>query len=248
MPDDLPGARTYMHAVRSLLDLVARTQETALDRAATAIVNAIEADGILYLFGTGHSHMLAEEGHTRAGGLAAVCPILASSLMIHESSHAGSLLERTAGIGPAILSRYQPTAKDVIVVFSNSGVNAVPVETALAAKKIGMTVIAMVALEYAAVAPLSALGKRLADVADIVIDNGGPPGDALVEIGNTGLRTGAASTVTGAFLLNALLSEVACRLAKKGGTPPVYVSSNLPGAAGHNTALHDRYRARNPHL
>jgi uncharacterized phosphosugar-binding protein len=135
-----------------------------------------------------------------------------------------------------------------MVIFSNSGVNAVPVEIALAAKKVGMTVIAIVALRYAAVAPLSPLGQRLADIADIVIDNGGPPGDALVQVGDTGLRVGPSSTVIGAFLLNAILAEACHRLAMKGVTPPVYVSSNMPGAAAHNAALHDRYRPRNPHM
>ena len=200
------------------------------------------------MFGSGHSHMLAEEGHYRAGGLAPVVPILASSLMLHEWSTGSSKFERTLGLAPTILARYQPTQQDVLVIISNSGVNAVPVEMALTAKQKGLTVIALTSLEYTAHAPLSPLGKRLAEIADIVIDNQLPPGDALVEIGNGGLHSGPGSTVLGAFLLNALLTEVVWRLAAEGSMPPVYISSNMPGGAQHNQELIERYKARNPHL
>ena len=246
--DKIQGARAYMNSVRSILDQAAETQGEAIDRAATAIVRAIKAGGILYLFGSGHSHMLAEEGHYRAGGLAPVVPILASSLMLHEWSTGSSKFERTVGLAPTILARYQPAERDVLVIFSNSGVNAAPVEMALTAKQKGLTVIGIVSLEYASHAPLSPLGKRLSEVADIVIDNQLPPGDALVEIGNADLRSGPGSTVLGAFLLNALLTEVVWRLAAEGITPPVFISSNMPGGAQHNQELIERYKARNPHL
>ena len=244
----LAGAQAYMDAVRTILDGVAQSQGSAIDQAASAIVKAIKSGGMVYLFGTGHSHLLAEEGHNRAGGLAPVCPVLSSSLMLHESAATASKLERTLGLGPAVLARYQPTSKDVLIIFSNSGVNAVPVETAMSAKQMGLTVIAVVALEYALQAPLSPLGKRLTEVADIVIDNQGPRGDALVAIHETGLKVGPPSTVAGAFILNAIVTEAAWRMADEGETPPVYISGNMPGAADHNLALRNRFRNRNPHL
>ncbi len=246
--EKLQGAQAYMAAVRARLETIASQELDAIDQAATAIVRAIEAGGMIYLFGTGHSHILAEEGHFRAGGVAAVCPILSSSLMLHEGAMTSTKLERTSNLGPALLSRYRPTATDVLVIFSNSGVNAVPVETALAAKKIGMTVIAVVAKDYAAQIPAGPLGKKLADVADIVLDNHGVPGDALVEIGESGIHVGPLSTVAGAYILNAILSEVACRIHQNGAVPPVYISANMPNAKEHNAALTEQYRTRNPHL
>jgi uncharacterized phosphosugar-binding protein len=242
------GARAYMNAVRSIMDQAAETQGEAFDRAAQAIVRSIKAGGILYLFGSGHSHMMAEEGHYRAGGLAPVVPILSTNLMLHEWSAGSSKYERTVGVAPTILARYQPAERDVLVIFSNSGVNAAPVEMALTAKQQGLTVIGVVSLEYASRAPLSSLGKRLSEIADIVIDNQLPAGDALVEIGNAGLRSGPGSTVLGAFLLNALLTEVVWRLAAEGITPPVFISSNMPGGAQHNQELIEQYKSRNPHL
>lgn len=244
----LPGAFAYMQAVQEKLEAITRSQAEAMDKAASAIVTAITDGGVLYLFGTGHSHMLAEEGHYRAGGLAAVCPILCSSLMLHEGAEASTKLERAGGLGPALLSRYRLTDRDAIIIFSNSGVNAVPVETALEARTLGLTVIAVVALDYAAGVPVGPSGRKLADVADIVIDNQGVPGDALVEIGDSGLRVGPLSTIAGAFILNALLTEAAWRMNAMGYPPPVYVSANMPGVAEHNAALVEQYRSRNPHL
>ncbi|MEJ5248607.1 MAG: SIS domain-containing protein [Caldilinea sp.] len=246
--EQLPGATRYMEQVQRLLQVIAETQTAAIDAAATAITQALRNGGQLYLFGTGHSHMLAEEGHYRAGGLAPVCPILSSALMLHEGAVTSTLMERTSGLGPAVLARYPVGPEDVIMIFSNSGVNAVPVETALAAKQRGMTVIAVVARAYAATVAPGPSGKKLADVADIVIDNQGVPGDALVEIGSSGLRTGPSSTVAGAFILNAILTEVAWRLANVDGEAPIYISANMPNAAAHNAALVQRFRSRNPHL
>jgi uncharacterized phosphosugar-binding protein len=244
----LQGAQAYMDAVRERLDSIACQQLEAIDRAAAAIVKAVEADGQVYLFGTGHSHMLAEEGHYRAGGLAAVCPILHSSLMLHEGSVISTKMERMNGLGPAVLSSYRPTSKDVLVIFSNSGVNAVPVETALAAKEIGMTLIAVVAQDYAAQVPAGPSGKKLTDIADIVLDNHGVAGDSLVELAGNGLRVGPFSTIAGAFIWNAVLTEVVWRMSEQGVTPPIYISANMPGAREHNTALVEQYRTRNPHL
>jgi len=241
------GISRYMEAVRNLLDVIAVREPAALQRAADAIVQALRNDGMLYLFGTGHSHMLAEEGHFRAGGLAPVVPILSSALMLHEGAAASSHVERTSGVAKAILSRYVTRPGDVIVIFSNSGANTVPVEMALTARERGMTVIGVIALDYAATVKVGPAGHKLADIADIVIDNHGVPGDALVEVGG-GLRTGPSSTLAGAFILNAILSEVASQLAQDAGGAPVYISANMPNAAEHNAGLIQRYRPRNPHL
>lgn len=242
------GARQYMAAVRSMLDRIAETQLDAIAAAADAIIRSFQQDGLLYIFGTGHSHLMAEEGHYRAGGLAPVVPMISSSLMLHEGAVVSTRLERLSGIGPAMLTRYPVTEHDTVIVYSNSGVNAAPVEAAMAAKERRMTVIAVVARAYASAAPAGATGRKLAEIADIVIDNQGVPGDALVEVQATGLRVGPASTITGAFILNSILTEVAWRLADAGGDLPIYISANMPGAVAHNAALIARFRPRNPHL
>jgi uncharacterized phosphosugar-binding protein len=191
---------------------------------------------------------LAEEGHFRAGGLAAVCPILVEELMLHRDAVHSSQAERTTGISQGILERYHPIPGDVLVIFSNSGVNAVPVEMAVAGQNAGMTVIAVVALQYEAQAKPGAAGKKLSEVSDIVIDNRGVMGDAVVRVGEDGAYVGPTSTVAGAFILNAIFAEVATRLVAGNMPAPIYVSSNVPGASGRNADLLARYRSRNPHL
>lgn len=250
MTEHLPtgGALRYMTAVREKLDQIVQTQLDAVLRAGDIVAQALSHGGMVYIFGTGHSHLMAEEGHYRAGGLAAVCPVLTGAIMLHEGAVLSTLLERTSGLAEPLLDQYQPASGDVLFIFSNSGVNALPVEMAQAAKQRGLTVIAVIALEYAAATPAGPAGVKLADLADLVLDNQGVPGDALVPVGASGLNTGPLSTIAGAFLLNAILTEATCQLEASGAPLPVYISANLPGASAHNNQLIARYRARNPHL
>jgi uncharacterized phosphosugar-binding protein len=246
----LTGALAYMQAVQDIMQRVRDTQRVAMVGAADLLEQTVRANGRILLFGSGHSHILAEEGHYRAGGIAAVVPILATSLMLHEGAIASTAYERLSGLAGPLLARYAPAPPDCLVVFSNSGVNAVPVEIAkIARETYGLSVIAVIAARYAAQAPLSPLGIRLSEIAHVTIDNGGLPGDAVVEIGDTGIRVGPSSTVVGAFILNSLLTEVAFRLAQEDiAQLPVFISANMPGAAEHNRRILDRYKGRNPHL
>jgi uncharacterized phosphosugar-binding protein len=244
----LSGALQYIQIVQDKLKRIVETQMDNIDQAAECVAKTIQADGMVYLFGTGHSHMLSEEGHYRAGGLVQVCPILSTSLMLHEGAVLSTELERTRGIADPLLAQYQPSPDDTIIIFSNSGVNAVPVEMSLAAKEKGMSVIAIVALDYADTIEPKIDGKKLADVADIVLNNQGEPGDGVVPIHPSGVKAGPTSTVTGAFILNAIFVEAIMRIASDSEKPPVYISANVPGAAEHNADLLERYRSRNPHL
>ena len=242
------GVEHYFDAVTTILDVVAASEQATMRRAADAITQTIAAGGMLYLFGTGHSHMMAEEGHYRAGGLAPVCPILITGLMLHESAIVSTRLERTTGVVAAAMERYPLAAGDTLMVFSNSGVNAAPVEMAQIAKARGLAVIAVQSNSYSAQTAAGAGGKKLADYADIVIDNHLPPGDTLVGLDQAGLKTGAGSTVVGAMILNALLTDVIERIVQSGAEAPIFISANLPGAQAHNERLFERYRGRNPHL
>lgn len=238
-------ARAYLKDLAGRIAALADAGD-ALDRAAEAVARAVEADGLVYVFGTGHSHMLAEEAHYRAGGLAATVPVLASAAMLHEGAVASTRFERMAGVAENILSRYPIGAKDVVIVASNSGVNAAPVEAARVAREKGAVVIAITSDAYSRAA---ANGRpRLAEIAHVVLDNGAPPGDAVLAVGGDGLKAGPVSTAVGAALLNAVMAEAAARLEAKGVAPPLYRSANMPNASANNERLVARYRGRNPHL
>lgn len=242
------GIERYLAAIQQLQIEVINGQLERLGQVAEAMAATIAADRRIFVFGTGHSHMLAEEGHYRAGGLAPVVPILLSNLMLHEDSILSGVLERTPGLAEPLLDRYAPQPGELLFIFSNSGVNRLPVELALAAKDLGLTVVSVSALAYARVAPRSALGKRLDEVADYALDNGGQPGDSLLSFEGVAWPTGPSSTVLGAVLWQCLVSETVLRLQQRGIEPPLYASANMPGAAEHNKTLLARWRGRNPHL
>ena len=246
-PDERPSltAALYLQEAARLVGSLIGGQEEAFASAAEAVKRCMAEDGLIYLFGAGHSHMLAEEGHYRAGGLACVAPILASAVMLHEGASASTRMERLPGLAELIVSRYPIGARDVVVVFSTSGVNAVPVEAAKYARTTGAVVIGVTSQAYSRQA---AKGReRLADVASIVLDNRVPRGDASLALADD-VRAGPLSTVAGAALLNALFVEGSARLIAEGGEPPVYVSANMPGGAERNAALVSRFRARIQHL
>jgi uncharacterized phosphosugar-binding protein len=243
------SAAEYLERVASMLAQLRRDQLGRIEAAGGVVADALRRDAIVHIFGTGHSHMLAEEALYRAGGLAAVNAILDPGLMLGDGALASTRLERVSGYADIVAGKYTLVPGDVLIVVSNSGVNAVPVEMAELGKRAGLTVIAICALSYAsATEPVAEVGRRLPEVADLTLDNLGDPGDAAVELDGGGLRGGPTSTVIGAALLNAVFVEAAASLAADGAEPPVYRSSNMPGAQEHNRKLVERYRTRVKHL
>jgi len=246
--DNSNGIERYYRKVLALQTEVIESQRKVLEDAAAQMATTIAQDGRIFIFGTGHSHMMAEEAFYRAGGIAPVVPIFSSALMLHEKPNLSSHLERTGGLAEVLLGEYQVRPGEMILIFSNSGVNRLPVEMAIKSKDCGLFVVSVSSLAYARMAPMSSLGKRLDEVADIAIDNYGEPGDALVQIMETGWLVGPSSTIIGALIWNCLLTECVVRLSASGVTLPIFASLNMPGAAEHNAELLDKWRMYNPHL
>jgi uncharacterized phosphosugar-binding protein len=236
---------SYFSNLIDRLETLKVTLSEPMEQAAAAILEAARNDKRVYVFGTGHSHMLAEEVHYRAGGLAITIPVLVGSAMLHEGAVISSVYERTEGLVRPVLERYGMQPGDVIIIASNSGVNAAPIEAADYGREIGAKVIAITSVAYSTA--IANGRRRLADMADVVLDNGLPPGDAVLDLAGTGLKVGPVSTAVGATVLNAIFAEVACELAKAGDAP-IYLSANMPGAAAVNQKLVKKYRPRNPHL
>lgn len=241
----------YGQAIQVLQTRILESQRDSLCMLASRMADTVQLGRRIFLFGSGHSHLMAEEAFYRAGGLAAATPVFSSALMLHEDAHLSSRLERTPGVAAGLLERYRPAAGEMLFVFSNSGVNYLPVELALEAKKHGLYVVSVSSLSYAKIAPQSALGKRLDQVADLALDNGGLPGDGLVELENCEWRVGPSSTVIGALLWNSLMVECIAALQARGVSNdklPVFASLNMQGAAEHNAVLLAEWRKINPHL
>tara|TARA_B100001123_G_C14951217_1_gene883795 strand:- start:77 stop:799 length:723 start_codon:yes stop_codon:yes gene_type:complete len=236
----------FFNLVEKNLRKIKESQSEKINIVSKMFYETYKNNGLIYLFGTGHSHMLAEDGHFRAGGFAAICPILSTNIMLHEGASASSLTERKEGIASNILKKYNISSNDLLVIFSNSGVNQAPIEAALYAKDLNCPVIGVCSLKYSEVAPLSQYKKRLSELSNVFIDNYGPPGDALVEI-KEGIKVSAFSTIAGSFILNSIIAEVAI-LATNDEPFPFYISSNMPRSKEHNEILFNKYKKRNPHL
>lgn len=239
------GAREYWEEVRRRLDAVEGEIEE-IRRAADLIYDAFNRGGRVFIFGCAHSVILAEEMFYRAGGLVLWNPIHAPGLTmdVRPITYTTSI-ERLEGYGRAIVEREGIREGDVIIVVSTSGRNPVPVEVALAAKERGAQVIALTSLEYSRnVDSRHSSGKKVHEIANIVLDNFAPLGDAAVELPGKGYRYGAVSTITGAYILHSIEAEVIERMVREGTDPPVFQSSNLPGddPDRHNAALLERYR------
>ena len=235
----------YAEAARHVLGEVAATQGGALEVAARLVADSVAAGGMLHLFGAGHSQLLALDAYARAGGLACVNPILDPALSPANGLELAGV-ERTEGRAAVILEGEDLRPGEVVLVVSNSGVNAVPVEVALGCRERGLLVVALTNFEQArATAPRHASGARLHELADVVIDNRCPPGDAAITL-PSGDRVGPLTTVVGAAVVTALCSRVAELLAERGQRPPVLASQNLDGgdAVRENAERMRPYRDR----
>ena len=232
---------TYAAKALALLQEVLAQETPALKQTAQWMAEAIAADKLIYSFGTGHSYVLAAELFHRAGGLASVSLMMDSGTAFEPGATASTFLERVPGYGSYILERYPVQAGDVMLVISNSAANAVVLDVAKAAKDKGMKVIALLSRQYAQMK-----NSPMLQIADLVLDNHTPPGDALVQVGSETVAAG--SGVVGTFILNALVAEVAGLLEARGVSIPAYRSSNMPGAEEHNAELIERYRHRVKHL
>jgi len=235
----------YHQAVMRLIDSIARSQTQSLERAAQAIFGSLRAGGVLHVFGSGHSHALAEEAYHRAGGLVPINAIQEVFLTPLTPPRTSGQLERIPGLARIILDGHDLRPGEVLLVTSNSGINAVPVEVALEGKSRGLTVVALTSLRHSQGVPSRHdSGKRLFEIADIVLDNCGEPGDAAVHYEGFQGPVGPTSLLAGAYIINSLTCRVVELYLAQGVTPPVYLSANVPGGDEHNRELEARYRGR----
>lgn len=234
--------KQYAAQVLALAQRVIETQAAQIEHAADRIFESLRQDGLLHVFGCGHSHILAEECFYRAGGLVPINPIFESSAMLHEGAVKSSQIERMSGYAHLILDNYPTKRGECLVIFSTSGINPLPVEMALAAQEKGMTVIALTSLCYGDVKPRSATG-HLSEVADLVIDTQIPKGDALLTLCGQ-IRAVPGSTVVGCVLLNALIAEILERYERAALMPPVFISGNTEGGFEQNLHYIEQYRNR----
>lgn len=241
-------ADAYLALIADTVQRVGRSQTDAVHRAAELITAGLDGGGILQAFGSGHSEALAMELAGRAGGLVPSNRIALRDMVLHGDQPRTVLddpfLERDPAFAHRLLETSPVHPADVFAIASNSGINGVVVELALQVKERGHKLIAFTSAEHSArSASRHPSGKRLADLADVVLDNGAPYGDAAMPLPGGG-AVGAVSSVTAAVLAQMIVAEVARRFVDRGEQPPIYLSANMEGGDEHNGALEERYTGR----
>lgn len=215
-------------ALRHTLDEVERDEHAAIEAAAEVIAAALGSGHRVVAFGTGHSHALALELTGRAGGFVAIEAIHDAALAMADGLAKSTAVERLDGYGEILVEEARIAAGDVLIVISNSGRNAVPVQAALAAQERGARVIALTSVAHSrSVPPRRPATQRLCDIADVVLDNHGVPGDSAVDVAGVPQWMGPTSTAIGAVILQAVAIRSAEILMARGIEPEVYLSANV---------------------
>ena len=236
-------ATAFLTAIAVITDRIHTTQLPAIEAAATAAADSIACGRMLHLFGAGHSSLPVMEAFPRIGGVVGFHPLIELPLSFNGQvvgqmgQRQASFLERVPGYADVILANYALDPRDSMMIFSHSGINALPVEMAAAARKIGMHTIAVCSIEHTmAQQARHALG-RLCDNADIVIDNCVPEGDALVTVPGAAYKVASGSTIAAMVIVDALVAETAAQLQKRGQELVIYPSHNIAASAQAETSM-----------
>jgi len=232
-------ADTYLATATAMLARQCTLNAPVLKTLGGVIGESLAKGGVLHVFGSGHSEIIAREIIGRAGGLVCVSGI---------ADPTGGFIENLVGYGSKLVERYDRAhdlrAGETIIVISNSGKNSSPLEVALYAKQKGLHVVGLTCVEMSkTAATVHPSGKKLHEIADYVLDNGGLPGDAITPI-TDGIMAGPTSTFIGATLLNLMMLEVVTWLRDGGHPLPILRSQNMPDAIEYNRSLGRQYHGR----
>ena len=244
------AAIEYYERSIALLQKIRETQMENIDRAAEICTNSISNGGLVFLFGAGHSRMMCEEMTPRQGGFVGFVALVEDAVSNHASivgtnGLRGPLyLEKYEGYAEEILKSFKFGPHDALIAISTSGIRPLIVEMAMGARRRGMPVIAIVSRPHCEQsAPAHSSGKKLIDVADVVLDNQCPPGDCVIELEGMEWRTGPTSTLTGAMIINMIRVETAERLLARGKKPEVLPSHQFVGDTPGEEQLERFYEA-----
>lgn len=240
---------TWLTHAQPVLDRLAATQADAMETASQWCADAIASDGLVHLFGTGHSRIPVEEMFPRYGSYPGFNPIVELSMTFHtqvvgaNGQRQAMFIERVPGLAEVILDNFAFGARDVMMVFSAGGTTAVPVEMALGARRRGLRVIAVTSVAQSMSSdPEPGTGKRLLDAADLVIDLCSPHADALVDIDGLETPIGPGSTIAAVTIVNCIKVRTAQLLVERGAMLPAITRASVVGAERSRQLFDDAYR------
>jgi uncharacterized phosphosugar-binding protein len=242
-------AERFFTEIHGLINTIQETQLEAIQKAAEEIAPRLERGGLLYVFGSGHSHVLAEEVFSRAGGLIQAKSIVPHELTVDLDMDKSTMMERTDGLAEIVFSTTKIRKADVLILVSNSGRNAVPVQMALGAKQRGIFTIGLTNVTHSkGVSSRDKSGRKLYELCDVVLDTCGPKGDALLQPPGKSWAVAPVSTIVGAVIMEALVCAVVETMLSHGVEPPVYQSANIDGNDDYNFRAREQLKERFPEL
>jgi len=248
-PATMHAGLTWFDAAASLLQRIAESQAEVMDAVAHLCADTIAADGLVHLFGTGHSRIPVEEMFPRYGSFPGFNPIVELSMTFHtevvgtNGQQQAMFIERMPGLAEVILGNFSFGPHDVMMVFSANGMTAVPVEVARGARRRGLKVIAVTGVTQSLSSEIDAkVGGRLLDEADLVIDLCTPEADAMVQVPGLDTPVGPGSTLAYVAIVNSLKVRIAQLLVEKGVTPPVITRASVVGAERSRALFESAYR------
>ncbi|HUR16727.1 MAG TPA: SIS domain-containing protein [Candidatus Limnocylindrales bacterium] len=244
-----PPQMRWLAAAQTLLERVATTQAQNIETASEWCADAIASDGLVHLFGTGHSRIPVEEMFPRYGSYPGFNPLVELSMTFHtqivgaNGQRQAMFIERVPGLAEVILGNFEFGPRDVMMVFSASGLTAVPVEMARGARQRGLRVIAVTSVAQSmSTEPDPAAGSRLLDEADLVIDLCTPEADALVDVDDLDTPVGPGSTIAAVAIVNSIKVRVAELLVERGAMPPVLTRASVVGEERSQALFKKAYR------
>ena len=244
-----PTALPWMTAATALHEELAASQADAIETASQWSADAIAADGLVHLFGTGHSRIPVEEMFPRYGSYPGFNPMVELSMTFHtqvvgaNGQRQAMFIERMPGLAEVNLSNFSFGPHDVMIVFSAGGLSAVPVEMARGARRRGLRVIAVTSIEQSmSDEPDPEVGSRLLDEADLVIDLCTPHADAMIAIEGLDTPVGPGSTVAAVAIVNSIKVRTAQLLVERGAMPSVITRASVVGADRSRDLFDDAYR------
>lgn len=235
----------YVGKISELIQFAVKKNEEVIKQLAVKFAENMENDKVIHTFGTGHSHMLGIELFARAGGLGNVDAMLDPDTLTSFGAQRSSAIEKTCGLSDIIYDSYKIEKGDIVLITSNSGRNAMPIEMAMRCQKEGVYCVALTNLKQSmATTSRHPSGKKLYECVDCVVDSCVPDGDATLNIG--GIKTGPASSIVTMVLMNTIVSEAIKIVVSHGKRPYVFQSQNVDGF--DNNAIYQHFEGRIKHF
>ncbi|GGD78453.1 sugar isomerase domain-containing protein [Paenibacillus nasutitermitis] len=240
----------YLAIVTEHLQKLHDEEMKSVMQAARIVADHVKQDKIVYAYGPGgHSNLGSQEIFFRAGGLMHISAILDEGTLLSGGALRSMAVERTPGYGNIVVQDYGLAKGDLLIIINAYGINSAVIDTALEARKRGVTTIGVTSVAHSRQTPADHVARHpskqnLYELVDVVLDCKISVGDAVLDIEGLEQRVAALSTFANAYLLNAMVAETVNILVAEGIKPPIWMSGNAAGGDEWNKQFMERFKGR----